>query len=257
VVDSGRQSRCESPPISAGRRLDIKSARCREELISALQMTNISVPARTKGRASTHTESYTACHLLSTLAAGNRLRFPMSVNWRDRPDVLIIAGGIQIGLEITEAIPAQFAALCAFSEYDSPGCWLSLDRVPWNAPKLSKKEMRTLLARSAAASSGWVGNEPEVEWAYFMQKVVDTKLKKLARPEFIKFSQNWLSIYDNLPMPNIDLTDAVAILRPLLKDCWECQPSFDTLFIECRRTIVKITASMSEYLVLNDLWSAI
>src|SRR5437764_318237 len=96
VIDSGRQSRRKSPAIVAGKRLAIKSARSREELVSALQMTNISVPARTKGRANTHTESYAACHLLSTLAADNRLRFPMSVNCCDRPDVLIFAGGIQI-----------------------------------------------------------------------------------------------------------------------------------------------------------------
>jgi hypothetical protein len=37
---------------------------CCEDLLSALRMTDISVPARTSGRTTAHTEEYTICHLL-------------------------------------------------------------------------------------------------------------------------------------------------------------------------------------------------
>ena len=114
--------------------------------------------------------------------------------------------------------------------------------------------MRHLLKLQAVSLGGWVGDRPEQEWARFVQRLVETKLAKLARPEFQKFGQNWLSVYDNLPLPNVHLGDAIRILRILLEDCWSCEPAFDTLFIERGPVIAKITARESEHLMVEDLW---
>jgi hypothetical protein len=83
---------------------------------------------------------------------------------------------------------------------------------------------------------------------------VDTKLRKLARADFRKFDQNWLSIYDNLPMPNINLAEAIGLLRPLLEDRWSGTSFFDTLFVEHGPVIARVTAKGSQHLVLKDLW---
>ena len=138
---------------------------CCEDLLSALRMTDISVPARTGGRTTAHTEEYTICHLLSTLARHNHLRFPLTVSSRDRPDVFIEAGGVGIGIEITESIPEQFASLCALAEKEFPDTWLPVDHFPWDAPPLTKKQTRSLLTTKAVAPSGWLSDEPEREWA--------------------------------------------------------------------------------------------
>jgi len=53
-----------------------------------------------------------------------------------------------------------------------------------------------------------------------MLSIVDTKLTKLAQAGFTRFERNWLSIYDNLPLPHVHLEQAVAILLPLLQSHW-------------------------------------
>ena len=235
--------------------IDIQAVSGSEELCAALQRVDISVPARTEGRATHHTETWTICRLLSTLANAKGLSYPLSVNHRDKPDFLINTGNIRIGVEITEAISAQYAAYCALAEREFPDVFLEPAHFRWGAPNLTVEEMRQMLRQSQLTSDGWAGDRPEQEWALFIQSVVDTKLAKLAQLDFAKFDRNWLSIYDNLPLPNVHLGKAIAFLRPLVQDRWSRTPSFDTLFVEHGPVIANFTASGSEHLVLNDLWA--
>lgn len=195
------------------------------------------------------------CHLLSTLANEKDLSFPISVNHRDRPDFLIHAGKSKVGIEVTEAVSERYAAYMALAEREFPNVFLEPAHFRWSEPKLTVEEMRGLLRQSQLTSNGWAGDDPEKEWALFIQSVVDAKLIKLARPEFEKLNQNWLSIYDNLPLPNINLEKALTFLRPLLEDRWLRDPSFDVLFVEHGPVIARITPNDITHLVLNDLWS--
>lgn len=235
--------------------MDIQVATCKDDLCAALMGVDISVPARTAGRKTPHTETYTISHLLSTLAEGNLLSYPLSVTHRDKPDFLIEGGTSKIGIEVTEAISQQYAAYCALAEREFPDVLLEPAHFRWGAPNLTVDEMRELLRQSQLTSDGWVGDGPEQEWALFIQSAVDTKLAKLARSDFGKFDHNWLSVYDNLPLPNLHLGNAIAILQPLLQDRWSLAPAFDTLFVEHGPVIAKITAGGSAHLVLNDLWA--
>ncbi len=231
----------------------IPSTSTPDALFALLRGIDLSVPGRTKGRKTHHTETWTISHLLSTLAAADLLIFPVSVTPRDRPDFLIEAGGKTIGVEITEAISQQYAAYCALGEREFPGALLELAHFRWDSPDRAVEEMRALLRQTKLTSDGWVGDRPESEWALFIQSVVDNKLLKLAKPEFGKFENNWLSIYDNLPMPNIHLAKAIGFLRPLLEDRWARVPGFDTVFIEHGPVIAHITAQGSDHLLLKDL----
>ena len=225
------------------------------DFMSALGGIDIAVPARIDGRKTHHTETYIACRLLSTLA--ERLTFPVSVSRRDppndRPDIVMRAGNAQVGIEITEAIPERFAALCALAEKEFPDQLLPIDLFPWDAESLSKDEMRDLL-RDARLGDGWVGDAPEKEWASFISGVVKNKQRKLAGNGFQLFDQNWLAIYDNLPLPNVHLARAIAFLKPLLADLWASVPAFDTVFIERDAAIAKVTASASEHFAIRDPW---
>jgi hypothetical protein len=230
------------------------------DLLSVLGEIDIGVPARTDGRKTYHTETYIACRLLSTLTASNRLTFPLSVSQRDppndRPDVLMHTGNARLGIEITEAIPNRFAALCAFAEKEFPGHWLPIDLFRRDSEVLSKDEMRALLRADARTVGGWVGDAPEREWALFMKGVVESKLTKLAQDGFEKADQNWLSIYDNLPLPNVHLVRAIEMLTPLLKEVWAAVPKFDALFIEHGPVIARIAAEDTEYLDIKNLWQS-
>jgi hypothetical protein len=234
--------------------LNITAVATPDELFAKLRRIHISVPGRIDGRATDHTETWTIARLLSTLAKADRLAFPLSVLHRDRPDSLVQLGNTMIGVEITEAISQQYAAYCALAKREFPGVFLESAHFHWGAPNMSNAQMRDLLRQSQLSSDGWAGDRPEREWALFIQSVVETKLAKLARPDFPKFDQNWLAIYDNLPLPNINLAKAIAFLHPLLQEFWPRIPSFDVLFVEHGLVLARITAGGSEHLMLNDLW---
>lgn len=232
----------------------ISSTADADELFTALRSIDISVPLRTEGRRTHHTETWTICRLLSTLAQAQRLSFPVSLHHRDRPDFFIAAGAGQVGVEVTEAISEQYAAYSALAEREFPDVLLEPGHFRWNAPTLSVEEMRKLLRQTKLSAEPWIGDRPEQEWALFIQSIVDAKLKKLAKPEFEKFNLNWLSIYDNLPLPNVALEKGIHFLRPLLHERWFCSPSFDAIYIEHGRVIAEISITDTNYLVLQDIW---
>ena len=234
--------------------LNITSVLNSTELFTTLRGVDIFVPGRTDGRTTDHAEMWTIARLLSTLAKVERLAFPLSVTHQDRPDILVQPGNAKIGVEITEAISKEYAAYCALAEREFPDVFLEPAHFRWDEPSLTAEQMRNLLRQSQLTSPGWMGDRPEQEWALFIQSVVDAKLAKLAHADFTKFDQNWLAIYDNLPLPNIHLGKAITFLRPLLRDRWLRKPGFDVLFVEHGPVIARITAEDSEHLALHDLW---
>lgn len=227
-----------------------------EDLRSQLQSTDISVSPRTNGRTTGQTETFTACHLLAALAGANQLKFPVSLTHRDRPDFLLTESGAETGIEITEAITKQFAAFCALAEREgAEDVLLELAHFRWGAPELSLQQMRQLLNQERLSSDGWAGDGPEREWASSLQNLLVAKLKKLAKVEFCLYSQNWLSVYDNLPLPNnLDLDVALRYLRPLLAEHWTESPSFHAIYVHHHHTIIKLTPNTAEKFEVNDLW---
>ena len=225
-----------------------------DELFAALRSVDITVPLRTEGRTTYHAETWTICRLLSTLAHAQRLSFPVSLHHRDRPDFLVATGETQVGVEVTEAISEQYAAYSALAEREFPDVLLEPGHFRWGAPKLSVEEMRQLLRQTQLSAKPLMGDRPAREWAFFILSVVNAKLTKLASLEFEKFDLNWLSIYDNLPLPTVHLEKGIAFLRPLLQDRWTRNPSFDAVYIEHGPVIAEISVAESNYLVLQDLW---
>jgi len=239
---------------SASIPIHISNVKNPSKLFRVLKRIDVSVPARTDGRKTAHTETWTVCRLLSTLANAGHLSFPISVTHRDRPDFLIEADNTRIGVEVTEAISEQYAAYCALAEREFPNVFLEPAHFRWGKRMLSKNEMRSLLRKSQLTSDGWSGDRAEQEWAQFIQSVVETKLCKLANPDFVKFDHSWLSVYDNLPLPNVHLGKAIALLIPLIKDSWKRGSAFDVLYIEHGPVIAEITVQGSQHHVLYDLW---
>jgi hypothetical protein len=234
--------------------LSIHAVHNRDALLSELRSIDPGVARRTKGRTKQQTETRIICRLLSTLARNNSLEFPISAFHRDRPDVCVQVGSTSIGVEVTEAIPQQFAAFAALAETRYPNSLLDFGLFRWDSPKLTRRDMHDLLPQGQITSDGWEGDQPERDWALFIHRVVITKLQKLAAQDFEKSDRNWLSIYDNLPLPDIDLSDATGYLRPLLESNWSRQPTFDAIFVEHGICIVKVTELDTTCLALNDIW---
>jgi hypothetical protein len=162
-------------------------------------------------------------------------------------------GDVRVGIEI----PKRFAALCALAEREEfTHQWLAVDLFQGEAEALNKDEMRAQLRAAAKPDRGWLSDAPEREWASFIKGKIEDKLEKLAHHDFEKFDKNWLSIYDNLPLPNVRLARAIEILRTLLKGIWVAVPKFDALFIEHGPVIARITAEETEHLVIANLWQS-
>lgn len=235
--------------------LNVVSAGTSHDLLATLRATDISVPLRTDGRKTDHTETWVAARLLSTLTAATHISFPVAIVHREKPDFLCHFGASEIGIEVTEAVSKSYAAYCALAEREFPGVFLDPGHFRWGEPDMPVGQMRKLLRENRLTSEGWAGDRPEQEWALFIQSAIAVKAAKLARPDFDKFEQNWLAIYDNLPLPHVYLAKAVEFLMPLLHEGWTRQPRFDAIFIEHGPVIVRVTQTGSKHLRVNDLWS--
>lgn len=234
--------------------VNISSVSDKACLISKLRGVDISVPLRTEGRTTDHTETWTICHLLATLAEHECLTYPFSLKHRDRPDFLLQHASVKTGIEVTEAVSEQYAAYSALAEREFPDVFLEPGHFRWGAPKMTTDEMRALLRQNQLCSPPWAGDRPEREWASYMESIIDCKLAKLAKPQFGRFNENWLAIYDNLPLPNIHLDKALDFLLPSLSNKWHCSTSFTSIFIEHGPVLAVLTPREKHHLTLNDLW---
>lgn len=233
---------------------DIPTAATKNDLISILGSFDITVPLRTEGRKTPHVERWTICRLLSTLAENELLCYPVALTHRDRPDFLLQCHEAKIGIELTEASSEQYAAYSALAEHEFPDSLLEPGHFRWGAPKRTIEEMRELLRQEQLTSPPWGGDHAEREWALYFQSVVETKLLKLAKLGFETFHENWLVIYDNLPLQHIHLEKAIGFLLPELGRTWASTPGFSAIYIEHGDFFVNLTPNETIYMTLHDLW---
>lgn len=233
---------------------DISHAATKSDLISALRGFDITVPLRTEGRKTQHVERWTICRLLSTLAENELLCYPVALKHRDRPDFLLQCHETKIGIELTEASSEQYTAYSALAEHEFPDSFLEPGHFRWGSPKRTTEEMRELLRQEQLTSPPWVGDHVEREWALYFKSVVETKLLKLAKLGFETFHENWLVIYDNLPLQHIHLEKAIGYLLPELECTWAIIPGFYAIYIEHGAIVVKLTPNETTYMVLHNLW---
>jgi hypothetical protein len=227
----------------------IDQANNAHELAASLRQIDTTVPRRVDGRNRPirTTEVWSICHLLAALAKTKLLAYPFSLWHRERPDFQLQDGNVTIGVEVTEATTEQFAAYCSAVEKAGTGI-LEPAHFGVGAAKLSSAQFDSLLQETELTSDGWSGDSPEREWAQGIQSSVEKKLGTINHSTFQKFEKNWLAIYDNLPLPSIDVGKAVSYLRPRLDATWLCSPCFDVVFVETGSIIVRLTATSAEQL---------
>lgn len=233
--------------------LNVSCVFWRKKLQKLLAGTDISVSARTQGRTNDQTESWVMCRLLSTLAHYRKLAFPIRVIHRDRPDFLLQQRCAKIGVEVTEAIPKEYAAFCALQEREFPGKWIEPAHFRLYSPEMTTNQMRKLLRQTKLTSDGWAGDSVEREWSLHMKGSIETKTSKLQKEGFRKFKFNWVAIYDNLPYHAVHLEDAVKRLESLLSNYWQNKPCFNVICIEHGPVIVMITKDGAQHYKLYDM----
>ncbi|MBK8753465.1 MAG: hypothetical protein IPL99_18280 [Candidatus Competibacteraceae bacterium] len=223
------------------------------DLLQQLHTIDISVPPRTEGRTTKQCEQWSICRLLATYAETDLLGYPLRVEHKDRPDIILSMSSVCVGIEITEAVPKNWAwatAMALKNNYDNPRL---IPRFQPRETKLPSDEVERI-ARGDSRGSIWSGDSVEREWAKIMVYFSQEKAKKYANLDFEKFQKNWLVIYDNWPLPAVEEDKAAILFHQLLANLKEPLP-FDRVFVECSKTFWEFTLASYACHAINDLWT--
>lgn len=215
---------------------------------------DITVASRTEGRNTEHCERWSMWRLLATLARNNAIGYPLVVHRQEKPDFKLQAGHPTIGVEVTEAIPQDYAAVSALRDRENPEAIIDISEFRWGMKTKSLKELRDLISQDKLTGQGWEGDSVEREWAKAIWEVTQNKLQKFNSRGFQRFSINWLLIYDNLPLPMPKLKIALRYLSEKFGTYWDLPEKFDAIFVESRSEIVKLTSGGSCRWKINNLW---
>lgn len=222
------------------------------ELLAQLSAIDICVPLRTEGRTKEHTERWSICRFLATYTRAGLFEYPLGVEKRERPDFLLRLGSRKIGIELTEAVPPDWAWADARREKLDYDKMVFLHRFIPGEPRRSKDEIDRM-ASGATWGSGWVGDAPEREWADVMLHFCLEKAKSLAKSGYERFSADWLLIYDNWPLPAVDDAKAAVYFSQRLSTMQEPLP-FERVFVECERSIWQFQPSHYAPQDILDVW---
>ncbi len=204
------------------------SANSAEDLQRELSRIDLTVSPRSMGRTTAQTESFSIAHLLSSLPAKD-LRFPLTLEHRDRPDFVLVSHGTSIGIELTEAVAENLARSSALREQGvGPSTYL-LRRATPGEPARSSATLKQEILQDIPGRP-WEGDEPEREWAAAMAHFAASKVAKAAKPGFARYEQNWLLIYDNWSLPAVDLEHASGLLLAELLAA-NISSTFDRVFV--------------------------
>ena len=182
------------------------------------------------------------------------MAYPLTAVHRDAPDFLLTMNACEIGVEVTEATSTEYAAYCALAEHEFPNSLLEPALFRPNTPKRGKAELRAILAGRRLVSSGWGGDSAEREWAEGITARVTAKLDALGRPDFARFRENWLLVYDNLPLPALHMSVAVSALQTALAPTWSKQPHFTHVFVLSGASLIELTCDATRALAVIDVW---
>ena len=230
------------------------SAHRRDDLLSILSGIDISVPPRGTNRTTAHTERWSICRLLSTLAWENKLDYPCVGRKSERPDYVFRLGVQGVGIEITEAVKEDLARTEVLPEANLSSV-IDISLFKWRDKRKTLDELRQIARKTELTGPGWVGDEPYHEFADAISDKVEDKTRKLNEETFSRFDEDWLLIYENLTLPGADKNQAAEYLTYSLNNYWGSE-SFHRIFLESGEFIIELTRERLAMYRICDLWSA-
>ena len=223
------------------------------DLLCQLNGIDISVPPRNKGTTKKYMEKWSICRFLSTFAETSLLDYPIQVHRRERPDYVLSLSSREVGVEITEAIPTNYAWAKYRRAKICPNKATLLERFLPGEDTRSSNEINEIVS-GQKHSDGWPSDSPEREWSNAMLYFLKGKIEKFKKPGFDHFEKNWLLIYDNWPIPKVVGEKAVVYFREALA-APDIKVPFDSIFIESSDKIWQVTSKNHCGFTLNDIWS--
>jgi len=213
------------------------------QLVDFMNSIAVDVNPRDEGRTTSQVENWSTTKLLVALAKTHHIKYPVKLLVNDKPDFDLIFSKSKVGVEITEAIPEDYARAIAMANRLYPEAIIDRSHFLWGAPRKSNDEIHEILESSINRLSGpgWEGDSVEREWANGISDTIHSKLKKLNNNGYRLFPKYWLAIYDNLRGPALNLKLGVKFLREILPNQDSYKHSFQYVFIEVGNTMVSIS----------------
>ncbi len=189
---------------------NLLSAASTEEFKAALAAIDIHVPPRIKGRKKDQVERYSIAHLLASLPSED-IFYPVNLTHQERPDFFLQMANLDVGIEHVEAVPENYVRASIYRQKgDGHKVHLLKKHRPGELRRCKNAILNDIIRDKA--SSPWVGNEVEVEWASVMRHFIDSKVQIIKKSGFNKFEENWLLIYNNWPLPSVHHEEACSLL---------------------------------------------
>lgn len=248
------------------------------DLVSSLSRVDLSVPERGNKedrRTTGHVERWSICRFLATYGNTRFIRYPLTVEKRERPDYRLNSRGLVVGVEVTEAVSEDMARIDAMRHAKEEVIPLDVSLFRPGNPRRSAQELRAILEGSRVKDSseghdkrkdefdpvqsrvmgpGWAGDGVERDWAEVMHGVIGAKSASARKPGYKYFDETWLLVYDNWSFPMLDISRAMQHLLLKLAPLWT-ESVFNNMFIEHRNEFVQISAPAFETRPMNDLWN--
>lgn len=223
-----------------------------QELLQRLRAPSTAVPRRGKGRRKTHTEPWIVQTLFPALCAATLLDYPLVAELRsppdDRPDVFMVSGSREIGLEVTEAVPEWLARAEAIRDRNYPGVEVRRSLFPDDATP-SSEEIRDKIAESPRPESPLYGDAVERAWAALVDQAILKKIEDCAKPGFHRYPESWLAVYHSPRALALRLNVAHAHLNSLQSALMH----FDRLLLFSDNKMLLVDHAGPQTMELSDL----
>ncbi len=162
-------------------------------------------------------------HFLKAVAESGRIEYPLCVEHKDRPDLVLSCGTGKTGIEITNAVPEDWKRAAAEKERITiPPSVVFVPPFRIGDRERSKDEIEKMARNQAPAQlRPHMGNSIERNWVEAMVCITERKAEKFAAPGFEKHGRNWLLIYDNWsPAPTGGYQE---VAKPLAQQLFNCE----------------------------------
>ncbi|MEI2782061.1 MAG: hypothetical protein V9H25_12740 [Candidatus Competibacter sp.] len=233
--------------------IDSVTAHSSTDLLKQLRTIDISVPLRTEGRTTKQCERWSICRLLATYAETDLFDYPLQIKHEDRPDFVLSMPTVCIGIEITEAVPENWARVDALAQHKGYDNLRHIERFQPGESRRPNDEINRI-ALGQSKGSLWAGDSAEREWAEVMIYFSLKKIINYVNPDFRKFQNNWLVIYENWPLPAVEEDKAASLFHQQLVGLSGSLP-FDKIFVECPKTFWDFTLDSYSCHTINELWA--
>ena len=197
-------------------------------------------------------EKHAFLRLLATWVDNEQIVYPITYKHVDKPDFLVRFNKRNMGIEHTNAITQNSAHFNAVAHEEGiSGCYF-VDPFRRDAPKLTRKKARDILRNTPLGGVGFGDDGFEKEWALCIMDSILKKTGAISKPDFIKYDENFLLIFDNLHViiRNVDTT--MKYLNQELTE-YGCQDiRFDKIFIDCNiGCMIEIDCTNRSYQAFN------